>query len=442
MKDELCSYLCGDLESLHEIMSKFSEILQENYKLSSQKYCTLPSLSLAIYRKCFYVSECIPNITGMIHKNIRNSYYGGLVDVFKPKVKNGFLYDVNSLYPYAMLNDMPVGSPVYTSKPDLHSDFGFFYAKIVAPDIYMTVLPTYNDKGTLITPIGSWTGWYFSEELREALNYGYKIVPVYGYKFSRGKDIFNKFVNHFYAIKSEGKTALKTVAKLVLNSLYGKFGAQEYINETKIMTFEETEKLFKTHDILNVEDLLDCKRSLVTHCVIPNEAKCIESGADYQSLLDKLDSSGHKSENISVVLASAITAYARIYINKLKHLYEKSLIYSDTDSLVTDTPIDPKYIGKQIGLLKLETEIIEGIFVAPKIYYIESPNNIISKTKGVGNLLSKDDFLKLLQGQSVSSTKTYFDRNLSQGSVKIVDKQIVTNASFHKRIKVYDDKGV
>lgn len=407
MKDNLSNYLSCDLESLHEIMYKFSEILQENYNICAEKYCTLPSLSLAIYLKCFYVKECIPNLLGVIHKNIRKSYYGGLVDVYKPAVKNGFLYDVNSLYPFVMLNDMPVGAPVYCSNPDILKDFGFFYVKVRAPNCYMPILPTYNDKGTLITPIGSWSGWYFSAELKEALNHGYKIEPLYGYKFNRGKDIFKEFVNHFYAIKSEDKTALKTVAKLVLNSLYGKFGAQEYNNETKLMTYEETEKLFKTHDVLGIEELLDCKRLIVTFSVTPNEAKCIDSGADYITLLDKLDTSGHKSEKISVAIAAATTAYARIHINKLKKLYENFLIYTDTDSIVTSMPVDPKYVGKEIGKLKLETEILEGVFIAPKVYFIESPDNFKSKAKGVGNLLNKEDFLKLLQGESVTSTKTY-----------------------------------
>lgn len=42
------------------------------------------------------------------------SYYGGRTEVFKPLLKNGYHYDVNSLYPYVMLeNKFPVGFPEY-----------------------------------------------------------------------------------------------------------------------------------------------------------------------------------------------------------------------------------------------------------------------------------------------------------------------------------------
>lgn len=173
------------------------------------------------------------------------------------------------------------------------------------------------------------------------------------------------------------------------------------------MKMDETMNLFKTHDILNIEELLDCQRELVTYDIVPNEQKCQESGVDYQLLLDKLDNRGFKNQYISVAIASATTAYARIHMNKLKHIDGLAVLYTDTDSIVTTTPIDPKYVGTALGQLKLETEIVEGIFVAPKLYYIESTDKSKSKAKGVGSLLTKEDFLRLLQEESVTSTKTY-----------------------------------
>lgn len=37
------------------------------------------------------------------------AYFGGVTEVFKPLIKNGFHYDVNSLYPFVMRNLMPIG---------------------------------------------------------------------------------------------------------------------------------------------------------------------------------------------------------------------------------------------------------------------------------------------------------------------------------------------
>ena len=43
-------------------------------------------------------------------KFIRRGYYGGHTDVYIPYGENLHYYDVNSLYPFSMLRDMP-GEP-------------------------------------------------------------------------------------------------------------------------------------------------------------------------------------------------------------------------------------------------------------------------------------------------------------------------------------------
>lgn len=52
-------------------------------------------------------------ITGRDYDVIKKAFYGGLVDTYNIKGDNLHYYDVNSLYPYAMLQDMPVGVPRY-----------------------------------------------------------------------------------------------------------------------------------------------------------------------------------------------------------------------------------------------------------------------------------------------------------------------------------------
>lgn len=46
---------------------------------------------------------------------IRDSYYGGSTDFYLRYVKNAYYYDVNSLYPYAMLQDMPLNPIRYVT---------------------------------------------------------------------------------------------------------------------------------------------------------------------------------------------------------------------------------------------------------------------------------------------------------------------------------------
>ena len=60
-----------------------------------------------------YISKTsrVPILLDSIYDDIKESFTGGSVDMFIPKPDNNelvYAYDVNSLYPYAMKNEMPV----------------------------------------------------------------------------------------------------------------------------------------------------------------------------------------------------------------------------------------------------------------------------------------------------------------------------------------------
>ena len=69
-------------------------------------------------------------IKGKIYKNLAKSYYGGIVDTYIPIGINLEYHDVNSLFPFAILNDIPVGNPTYTTESDLFKLFGFVKVEI------------------------------------------------------------------------------------------------------------------------------------------------------------------------------------------------------------------------------------------------------------------------------------------------------------------------
>jgi len=56
-------------------------------------------------------------------------------------------------------------------------------------------------------------------------------------------------------------------------------------------------------------------------------------------------------KNISIVVASAVTAYARIFMSQFKMKFLKegiTLYYSDTDSFDIDRPLDSQFVGGQL----------------------------------------------------------------------------------------------
>ena len=81
----------------------------------------------------------------------------------------------------------------------------------------------------------------------------------------------------------------------------------------------------------------------------------------------------------------------------------EGVVYTDTDSLITQFPLDPHEVGIGIGQMKLECCVQRGYFPAPKVYYIQSAAGpIIKRAKGVGALDDEPDYINLTQGHGVS----------------------------------------
>jgi hypothetical protein len=80
-------------------------------------------------------------IKGEIEREIRSSYFGGNVEVYFNVVTKGYLYVINSQYPAAMLQDMPIGNPVLSLETDLEKIFGFIYGEITCPNENLLKVP-------------------------------------------------------------------------------------------------------------------------------------------------------------------------------------------------------------------------------------------------------------------------------------------------------------
>ena len=59
-------------------------------------------------------------------------------------------------------------------------------------------IPLRDKNGKIITPNYKFKGIYFSELLKKAILYGYKIKVMWGYNFNRGKDVFKFYVDEMY----------------------------------------------------------------------------------------------------------------------------------------------------------------------------------------------------------------------------------------------------
>jgi hypothetical protein len=179
-----------------------------------------------------------------------------------------------------------------------------------------------------------------------------------GYTFEKGF-IFKDYVEKLYAIKESHPkgSPMNLNAKLLLNSLYGRFGMSPHSDEHIVMPSHLSNQfiLDDKFDILNVIDFRN-NQELITYKKSHNPN--IDGNAEE-----------NKYKNVSIVIASAITAYGRIHMSKFKNNPEiENLLYSDTDCIAISGLLNPKYIGKGIGQMELEKSFTKVVYLAPKVY--------------------------------------------------------------------------
>lgn len=362
---------------------------------------------------------------------IRCSYCGGRTEVFKPELLNGgFHFDVNSLYPFVMLKEFPVGKPKMYSNAIVakeffenwlveHNGLGFVSCSVYIPEQHIPPLPV--KMGKLVFPTGYVYGTFTFTELEYAMkNCGVQIVEYREVcHFERTYPVFTNFIETMYKIKEEGtetgNEALRTFGKLLMNVGYGYTG----------MTRDKT----KLESITKLPEYMQEGKEIV---YINEELGYIEVPANVTS------------EYIQVQVASYVTSYARlILLDALRKADEiGEVYYCDTDSIVCSEPLPPDMVdGVKLGAWDLEAEPIKALFLKPKVYseVLENKTNI--KFKGISKETQKnltfDDYEMLLE--ELETKKNDFvlvEKNkLMMRSIMYLEKNGLDLASYEYRDK-------
>jgi hypothetical protein len=461
-KDEAIKYCKLDCKCLHEILTTFNLLIFKEFKIDIHKVLTLPANAMKIFKSNFMKENTIYQLLGKIDETIRESYTGGAVDVYKPhnkiseiysrvKVyKKLFYYDVNSLYPTVMANQlMPIGKPTFFDGDitKIESNpFGFFYCKITSPvNLNHPILQRRIKTGEGIRTIagnGSWTGWIFSEEMENAIKLGYTFEIIKGYLFEKG-DLFSDYVNKMYNLRKQYQKghAMNLIAKLLLNSLYGKFGMKTEISRVDIFNLEnELEKeslelMMDTygetiHDYIKIDNMIIIVRETIADIKF-------DEGQDMY--LPKL----WGGLDINIAIASAITSYARNAMSFFKNNSNFNLYYSDTDSIVIDNELPIDMIGTELGQLKLEHKIKRAVFLAPKVYgLVDTDGSKTLKIKGIGHQLASELSLLdlehlLVENSSRNFTQEKWYKKILEGEITIKDLVYNLKVTSNKRAPIY-----
>jgi hypothetical protein len=338
---------------------------------------TLASSALALWRQK-YLTEPIetPDPWDSSEVDVRAAYTGGRVEVLRPTMGRGASYDINSAFPYAMRD--PAGVPcecLGARRGDARGALRIAKAciKIPAGELYPMVATRAKDN-RLWWASGHVSGWYTGAEVDAARQaYGSKAVVVSECYVYHGRDLFSAYVRDLYALKSNKNTAapIKLASKLLLNSLYGKFGQRR-----------EREKIVCGEEWLDwpLDSPGDAER-LTARGIDPRK-RALDLGRFLFALPDYDDRSSH----IAPQIAAYITARARLQLREMLVMSNGRAAYCDTDSVYVDGNQAPylPLCGEKLGQIKAEHEIERGEFAAPKVYWIkEMAGGEYARAKGL-----------------------------------------------------------
>jgi hypothetical protein len=130
-----------------------------DYQVDICSILSTSTLSMKIFRSNF-LNVDIPILKRLDDTFIRKAYFGGATDYYQLKAENLHYYDVNSLYPFAMMKPMPfklIRKIIFQDNIgfNLNNIFGYLKVEVTCPkNIKIPVLPC-KFNGKTIFPTGN-----------------------------------------------------------------------------------------------------------------------------------------------------------------------------------------------------------------------------------------------------------------------------------------------
>lgn len=388
--DKLRTYNERDCIVLWEAIDAFQTTLLE---IGGQLQMTLASCSMQLFRRK-YLHRTIET-SKQLNTVAKEAYTASRVENLELNMSEGYYFDINSSFPYAMTFPAP---GAYIGAKATLPDSGIYLAnvRVQVPDMYLPPLP-YRSRGRVFFPVGEWDAWMTSVDIESLQASGGRLLKCREALMFEPFDDLASFSRDIYEMRKKTDDEwMKIVLKFLLNSLYGKFA-------------ESSEKT----QLLLDPDSIDRE---VMHQLMPGVW-----------ITEKLVQIPHAHFPIS----AHITAIARRVIGDFMGQANR-LFYCDTDGFATDTPYPT---SKELGGLKLEKIIDEDCtFVAPKVYSLKGQilqpdgswkRDAYYKAKGFSRMTATR-FARILEGESIEYERmTRIKENLKGGIVKPREFKVV-----------------
>ena len=362
-------YCRRDVEIIIETCIRWWRWLADNDYGSAAS--TLASQALTTFRHRFLSHSILLDDNMGALQLARAAYHGGRVEVFALGEHRGPLYllDVRSEYPAVMRTEEypTILRGVYGGVGSIElADMLARYA-VVADVTVDTAEPVYpfSDSSPLLFPTGRFRTALSSGELSFAIAHDH-IVHVHRCAVYDRAPIFRDFITTLFAERvvalRDGDLFTSLTLRLLLNSLYGKFGQRGRHSKRVATTADLTVKVW---------DEIDG-----------------ETGERYRmrQLAGVIEQQWTEGESATShpAIAAHVTGYGRIMLWSLISTAGRGhVLYCDTDSvLVTQVGYDrlrPLIHGDDLGSLHLDRVVGTAVLHAPKDYKLDDK----WRTKGV-----------------------------------------------------------
>jgi hypothetical protein len=342
---------------------------------------------------------------------------------------------------------MPIGRPIFFEgdiyKFESAGAFGFFYCKITSPEylehpILQRRIKTAQGLRT-IAGLGTWEGWILSSEMENAIKYGYTFEIIKGYLFEKG-DLFSGYVDRMYNLRKQyaKSHAMNLIAKLLMNSLYGKFGMKLESTTVDIYNVSTDEAM---HEF---EEMLGAFGESIQDYIQIDDSYIIVRDSLINLKYDKNEDVYHGLD-VNIAIASAITSHARVHMSIFKNNSDFNLFYTDTDSAVIDKALPEYKVGGELGQVKLEHTIDRAVFLAPKTYALISDEGTeVIKVKGITPAVAENIHINdlehlLIQDSSKEFTQEKWFKKVIEGEINVSDVAYTLKVTSNKRALIYVD---
>ena len=281
--------------------------------------------------------------------------------------------------------------------------------------------------------------------------------------FDKGEGLFYHFIKEMYKRKADarerGDGVEELLYKLLQNSLFGKAGQKEIIHSFKLIandkvkSFELKNKTDLSHEfgnktLIRTQGKIEGELEGIISKVMGGEGDLYDEEDDKDSKESRdLPMPPRKKSGVrsSVSIAAAITAYARINMNKYKNIKGNKYLGGDTDSAIMEKELSKELVGKGLGMMKEECRINIGLFGDKKLYLIQDMNGqTIIKSRGVGkdiesgdDILSYNDFLKLFKGEVLNIIKHKF--TVREDGIYFLPHTIAVRLSEDRLLKIKEE---